>query len=489
MNSSPPRTAYAGDLTLRLGDCLDVMRELNEASVDAIVTDPPYGLGFMGKDWDSPGGTGDFPMRRTDAANTVNTGVTRQGGRQRSCSDFVKRQARDARSYQEWCESWGREALRVLKPGGHALVFGGTRTYHRLTCGLEDAGFEIRDVLCWLYGSGFPKSLDVQKAIDAKLGVKGTYGEPKTPAHAEMLARGSARRGDKHPGWDRPWMDDPEASANAQLDYLPASDEARGWKGWGTALKPAHEPIVVARKSLIGTVAANVLKHGTGALNVNGCRIDLGDEYDPEKRQRQQRSDGAVRFASEGLIGTDISTYNPAGRWPANVVLDVEAADSLDEKSGHLESGNAGKEGHNRNQPPRENGGIYGGGKGLWKSPGPAGALYGDAGGASRFFYVAKADSGERNAGLTTPGLFSQDAPDKNVHPTVKPVDLMRWLCRLVTPPGGLILDPFMGSGTTGIAAGLEGFRFLGIEREEDYMRIAESRLSHWLTQTVEATV
>jgi DNA modification methylase len=420
---------------LRLGDCLDVMRDLADASVDAVVTDPPYGIGFMGKDWDSPGGTGDFPMRRSDPINTVNTGVTRQGGRQRSCEDFTKRQARDARDYQARTEAWATEALRVLKPGGHALVFGGTRTYHRLASGLEDAGFEIRDCLAWLYGSGFPKSLNL-------------------------------------PG------------------------------GLGTALKPAFEPVVVARKSLIGTVAANVLEHGTGALNIDACRIEGA------KGDGNWKGKGAIDPGFQGGWASVETDENASGRWPANVVLDDEAAALLDAQTGELPS----PQPYYRTQDT--NPGVTG-----WNQEraGDFVPMYGDTGGASRFFYCAKVSRAERNAGLE--GFEEQERegqsawaglcnvcgsrmmlngkptcghddfewvtgkPTKNVHPTVKPIDLMRWLIRLVTPPGGLILDPFLGSGSTGCAAALEGFRFVGIEREADYMAIAEARIAHWTEQ------
>lgn len=310
-------------------DCIEAMRAMDEASIDAIVCDPPYELGFMGKAWDSSG---------------------------------VAYQPR----------TW-EAALRVLKPGGHLLAFGGTRTYHRLACAVEDAGFEIRDCIAWLYGSGFPKSHN------------GEWG--------------------------------------------------------GTALKPAHEPIVVARKPLVGTVAANVLKHGTGGLNIDGCRIE---------GPKAGGSGGApLKFGGENHRPFH-DTAEPRefdtsqGRWPANVVLDPEAAAMLDEQSG--------------------------------ERPGS------DGQGASRFFYCAKASRGERNAGLDG---FEERAALRNVHPTVKPIDLMRWLVRLVTPPGGTVLDPFTGSGTTGCAAVLEGFDFIGIEREGEYVEIARARIRHWNAQPV----
>lgn len=389
-----------------LGDSLALLPELDEYSVDAVVTDPPYGLGFMGKDWDSPGGTGDFPMRRFHAINMVNTGASRQGGRQRSTEDFQKRQARDARSYQEWCEQWAKECLRVLKPGGHLLAFGGTRTVHRLASAIEDAGFEIRDTIAWLYGSGFPKSRNLD--------------------------------GD--------------------------------WQGWGTALKPANEPIVVARKSLIGTVLANVTEYSTGAINIDGCRVETTDDlnggaYTGALRQRDEYTstdteDGAVPLSR---LNRGIGEFaQPSGRWPTNVVLDPEAANALDEQTGVLTSGLF--KGTRTSDKTRS---TYGAFKG---DPERETETYGDSGGASRFFptfrYEAKAGDDERpRIGELT-------------HPTIKPVDLMRWLVRLVTPPDGLVLDPFLGSGTTAEACVREGLRCIGIEREEDYMQLIETRLT-----------
>lgn len=322
-----------GDVGLYLGDCLDVLREMDPESVDAVVCDPPYGLEFMGKEWDR----------------------------------YAPPQ------FAAWCETWAREALRVLKPGGHLLAFGGTRTFHRLTCGLEDAGLEIRDCLSWLYGSGFPKSLDVSKAIEKAAGA------------------------------------------------------AREWQGWGTALKPAWEPCVVARKPLAGTVAENVQQHGTGALNVDGCRIG---------------ADGG-------------------GRWPANVALDEDAAAMLDAQSGVQRDGIA----VNRNRP--EDGSTYNASSYMIGDKRRQDVGYGGSGGASRFYYTAKASRADRN----TSGA-------NNTHPTVKPTDLMRWLVRLVTPPGGVVLDPFAGSGSTLVAARAEGFRAIGIEREEEYAQIIAQRLS-----------
>jgi site-specific DNA-methyltransferase (adenine-specific) len=311
------------------------------------------------------------------------------------------------------------EAFRVLKPGGHLLAFGGTRTHHRLACAIEDAGFDVRDCLMWLYGQGFPKSLDVSKAIDKAAGVErvviGTkHGLPGysltngTPGGVAMAGNvdGTLRNGAK------------ECAITA-----PATDAAREWQGWGTALKPAWEPIILARKPLNGTVAENVQEHGTGALNVGGCRIGtearMNGPASPTSASRKSRVEAGYRH-DEG-IGPGSSGGDVVGRWPANLVLDEEAGAMLDEQSGIA------------------------------------------PGGASRFFYCAKTSKRERGEG--------------NTHPTVKPVTLMRWLCRLVTPPGGLVLDPFMGSGSTGIAAKSEGFEFVGVEQNPNYLEIARKRL------------
>jgi DNA modification methylase len=378
-----------------------------------------------------------------------------------------------AQKMQEWHEAWAREALRVLKPGGHLLAFGGTRTYHRLACAVEDAGFEIRDCLAWLYGSGFPKSLDVSKSIDKAAGAERevvgvsphSANRAVTSWHAAETAHDRGRMGTVAEG---------DRSLTA-----PATPEAERWQGWGTALKPAHEPIVLARKPLSGTVAGNVLAHGTGALNVDGCRIGTDED-----RARPPRTANAIYGGGNGTNLTE-SESHPAGRWPANVCLDPEAAALLDEQTGTSTS---------RIGKPRE--GANGDGWGMTAT----GAEYGDSGGASRFLYVAKASSAERNAGLDgfeetqvrrlSGGDFAHNsgstASDKagatvrNVHPTVKPIELMRWLVRLVTPPNGLVLDPFTGSGTTGCAAVLEGFRFVGIEREPEYAAIARARIAWW---------
>lgn len=401
-----------GDVRLHLGDCIDVMRAMPAASVDTIATDPPYGLEFMGQAWDRPwavspsnrvGYSGRDDLRLPSHRDSRNANCRTCGGRQRGAKrcrcdvpEWDRHPVTDMHTFQEWCEEWGREALRVLKPGGHLAAFGGTRTYHRLTSGLEDAGFEIRDTIAWLYGSGFPKSLNL------------------TGEH----------------------------------------------NGRGTALKPAHEPIVLARKPLEGTVAANVLAHGTGALNIDACRIGPGHGGASCSRHGEQSA--SRRYAGRG--GTNSAATpgprggSPSGRWPANVVLDEDAAATLDAQAGSR-GGNAPASGP-RFTGRQEAGVAYGARNGMGDMP-PA--FHGDDGGPSRFFYTSKASSSERG--------------DGNTHPTVKPVDLMRWLVRLITPPEGLVLDPFGGSGTTGVACRAEGIRCVLIERDEEYVGIIARRL------------
>jgi DNA modification methylase len=425
------------------GDCLEVVAGMESESVDAIVTDPPYGLGFMGKEWDAlpPG----LP--------------------------------------------WAEQCLRVLKPGGHLVAFGGSRTYHRLAVAIEDAGFEIRDQLQWLYGSGFPKSLDVSKAIDKAAGAEREVVGPKMRPDGKTVASAAPNGpGTNFVDDDRPWKHDMEAVLRNQSITAPATPDAQKWQGYGTALKPAHEPIVLARKPLSGTVASTVLEHGTGALNIDGCRVGTGGDKTPAPTKRRDSSPWFTTADRENLGGND-----SLGRWPANLILDEVAGAVLDGQSGEGKSGVA----------VQRNGGgqaIFGGISGGTNAAGERpDAGYGDTGGASRFFYTAKAGRGERNAGLDgfdpsqtnfaagtglknngdgTPRNMTATA--KNVHPTVKPIDVMRWLVRLVTPPGGTVLDPFTGSGTTGIAAGLEGFGFIGIEREAEYLAIAEARIAWW---------
>jgi site-specific DNA-methyltransferase (adenine-specific) len=382
-------------LALHLGDCLDVLRTLPDASVDAVVTDPPYGLAFMGKRWDY-----------------------------------------DVPSVAIWAE-----CLRVLKPGGHLLAFAGTRTQHRMAVRIEDAGFEIRDMIAWVYGSGFPKSLDVSKAIDKAAGVErevvGQYVHPATGKH----------HGDFRTDGDRASYGSFSMCEDSRSITAPATPEAQQWSGWGTALKPALEPITMARKPLASTVAANVLEHGTGALNVDGCRVE---GMAPVTVQGQSARAGEVYGADQ----RDQRVFEPhtSGRWPANLIHD-----GSDEVVGLFPQSIKGQVGMSKTQ------GGHRFIKGDTESVQKFDYGHSDTGSAARFFYTAKASRDDRS--------------DGNTHPTVKPTDLMRYLCRLVTPPGGVVLDPFMGSGSTGKAAMLEGFGFIGIEREAAYHAIAERRI------------
>ena len=386
---------------LLLGDCLEVMKTLPDCSVDAVVTDPPYGLAFMGKKWDY-----------------------------------------DVPSVEIWAE-----CLRVLKPGGHLLAFAGTRTQHRMAVRIEDAGFEIRDMIAWVYGSGFPKSLDVSKAIDKAAGAeREVVGSRKLTGTARI--KGQAAYGATSGRSEDAYQDGSEINDTLPLT-APATPEAQQWAGWGTALKPALEPITMARKPITGTVAANVLAHGTGGLNVDGCRVNPGEPVPGGGGgERSGRSCGILGAPTAG----NLSEPHTSGRWPANLIHDGS------EEVVGLFPANAGAfapvRGSEPSKPAKNTYGEYARG---------GGAFHNDTGSAARFFYTAKASRDDRS--------------DGNTHPTVKPTDLMRYLCRLVTPSGGVVLDPFMGSGSTGKAAMLEGLEFIGIEREAAYHAIAESRI------------
>jgi DNA modification methylase len=437
-------------VTVFHGDCVEVMRSLPADSVDAVVTDPPYGLEFFGQKWDAPW-KGDVRQKGDSnyaaADDAAPFGRVRHGGSAAYGTDA----AVVGRAFEQWCNAWATEALRVLKPGGHLLAFGGTRTWHRLAVAIEDAGFEVRDSVAWMYASGFPKSLDVSKAIDKRAGaereVVGTY------KGASNIGIGSTN---SYITTDRGVATDVSITA-------PATPAAEQWQGWGTALKPAHEPIVVARKPLIGTVAENVLTHGTGALNIDGCRIAV-DANEPNIRGNESRggsvtSIGAGTAYNGGSIGRAATLQHPQGRWPANVILDESQAAELDKQSG---VSSAKPERVGRKGGCNDNGTLtgYGSADDVGRWPGDLG------GGASRFFYVAKASKKER--------------PNVNgsAHPTVKPMTLMRYLVRLVTPPGGTVLEPFAGSGTTIEACVIEGFNCIAIEREADYLPLIQARLN-----------
>jgi site-specific DNA-methyltransferase (adenine-specific) len=377
------------------GNSLNELPYLEDCSVDAIITDPPYELGFMNKKWDSSG-----------IAYNINI--------------------------------WAH-CLRVLKPGGHLLAFGGTRTYHRMACAIEDAGFEVRDSINWIYGSGFPKSLDVSKAIDKAAGAeREIIGERKLGGNA---AQSTQEKGGTFASNTNSVGVEPISVPIT----TPSTDAAKQWEGWGTALKPAHEPIVLARKPFEDTVANNVMQHGTGALNIDGCRVETTDSFGGGTKGT---SGFAAGYEHDGWVAG-----SSLGRWPANVIHD-----GSDEVVGLFPSSKAGKP-----RPDRGTGGIWSESMGI-----PCGPQYGDDGSAARFFYCAKAGKSERNAGLPK---------DANIHPTVKPLELMKYLCRLITPPNGIILDPFAGSGSTLVAATLEGFNSIGIEMTADYLPIIEARI------------
>ena len=419
------------------GDCKTILPLLPENSVDAIVTDPPYELGFMGKSWDKTGIANDVAM-------------------------------------------W-RECLRVLKPGGYLLSFGGSRTYHRMACAIEDAGFEIRDQIAWLYGSGFPKSLDVGKAIDKAARGVPQGGEDPTSANHGKFKGGCSEENPSGRGFGAgPGQFMSESGERQDRALVPT---AQPWAGWGTALKPAHEPIVVARKPIEGTVAANILKHGTGALNIDGCRIGWTDGVVPKIGTPAWGGPAKKLTTVPGQDGNTVGRTPPSqlGRWPANVIHDGSdevLAAFPNTSSGAMKAGTVRAA---NDHPGSVCYGTYGGNATDVDT-------YADHGSAARFFYTAKADAWDRNEGLQ--GL-QQDAGRKqgnpdgdnprnrgvhvraNNHPTVKPTDLMRYLCRLVTQPGGVVLDPFMGSGSTRKAALEENLRFIGIELEERFCAIS----------------
>jgi len=419
------------------GDCREVIKTLADSSVDSVVCDPPYELGFMGKGWDRSGIAYDVSV-------------------------------------------WS-ECLRVLKPGGHLLAFGGSRTYHRLACAIEDAGFEIRDQIQWLYGSGFPKSLDVSKAIDAVAGAERGFVGYKIEADGRSMAQESNLPRICNPidKSDRKFGVDSRTIQERKVITAPATDEAKQWNGWGTALKPAHEPIVLTRKPVIGTVAENILQHGTGGLNIDGCRVGTEVESWPVSRSY------AAGQMQPGHVGDTQPTGDaPNGRWPANIIHD--GSDEVLALFPDTESGNG-------NRRPNGGGDFF---KGINAQ---IAKFDGDSGNAARFFYCAKASQEDRNEGLEdlpmqsagavtdrkdgSAGLNSPRAGagrnngSRNPHPTVKPTDLMRYLCRLVTPPGGTVLDPFCGSGSTGKAAVLEGLRFIGVELSAEYCELARRRI------------
>jgi DNA modification methylase len=402
------------------GDSRQVLPLMKDNSIDSVVCDPPYELGFMGKSWDS-------------------TGI--------------------ANDPQLW-----KEVLRVLKPGGHLLAFSGSRTYHRMAVAIEDAGFEIRDQIMWVYGSGFPKSHNISKGIDKAAGA-----ERNRDLKWVAIASGSGNYGGGAKGGEMAMV----------ADDVAITDEFQQWQGWGTALKPAHEPIVLARKPLEGTVANNVLTHGTGGLNIDGTRV--GTEGGTRKEPSNEKS---TTFSVGAYLNQKAGTPIDAGRFPANFIHD-----GSDEVVALFPDG---KSVSGKKQPNNTNNKVY---SGTWNSQPEKIGGFDDSVSAARFFYCAKASKRDRNEGLDgfeakrdhdgrADGGVGGDNPRNrtndaklNYHPTVKPTDLMQYLCRLITPPNGTILDPFLGSGSTGKAAMYEGFNFVGIELTQEYLPIAKARI------------
>jgi DNA modification methylase len=459
------------------GNNLDLLKTLPDNSVDSVVTDPPYGLSFMNKKWDY-----------------------------------------DVPSVELW-----KEVYRVLKHGGHVVSFGGTRTYHRMVVNIEDAGFEIRDQIMWLYGSGFPKSLNIGKAIDKKQGIishsvlelkqiiidyfnksglkknefdklcgfraanymrtesrdddgwgeaipsnekwlkikeilnidTNEYDELFQSAIRDVIGKGSS-------GIGKAFTKDGWHSETMEFDITEAKNQAaKNWEGWGTALKPANEPICLARKPLSEkSIAENVLKYGTGGINIDGCRVGSenrtykGSGKQPNKLNNHEK--GATGIGYMDGSGSDLE-YSVNGRFPANIIHDgsEEVLNEFPDNKGAFAPVKKGQKGFG--------GDIYG----KYAQAGDDGkTFYNDGlGSASRFFYCAKASKTDRGSA--------------NNHPTVKPTDLMRYLCRLITPPKGIVLDPFMGSGSTGKGAILEGFDFIGMELDPEYVEIAKARIEH----------
>ena len=459
-------------VTIYHGDCVEVMRGLPDNSVDSIVTDPPYGIRFMGKAWDGADIEKQTAKRRSYGTNAPGAGP--QGGHNSAAANAgqydLSLTANQA--FAEWTRVWSVEAFRVLKPGGHMLVFCGPRTYHRMASGVEDAGFEIRDQIMWIYGSGFPKSLDISKAIDKAAG-----------AEREVISEGSPVKR-MIPGADQDktgsWIKD-NGRGFVPSETAPATPEAITWDGWGTALKPAHEPIVVARKPLIGKVIENVLEYGAGGINIDASRIQ-GPPWKWGKQTDIKGGGFGTKRPSEGDVLAEDVESDPKGRWPSNIILDPEAAKLLDRQSGESTS----------KQAEVSNKGS------IWGSENDAIDIRGhdDSGGASRFFYIAKASASDRDEGLEGMPLKEcgmmeddnypietgsgnvRDTKRRNFHPTVKPTVLMQYLVRLVTPPGGTTFDMFMGSGSTGKAAVREGFKFIGVEREAEYIPMAIARIN-----------
>lgn len=421
-------------------DCFKWMKQQAPNTIDAVVTDPPYGLEFMGSEWDTFAVR--LPKQVLDARRFAHLSTVEQMRR----TDVTNKAQLTLLVYQEWTRQWALEAYRLLKPGAYMLVMSGTRTMHRMIAGLEDAGFLIRDCLCWIYATGFPKSYDISKGFDKKAGAKGQIvgfkrgvknvdGRPDRPNPSGVGGRAVGAR---------------QITVNVPV-FEPSTDLAKQWQGWGTALKPAWEPIALVQKPLEGTYCENVERWGVGGLNIDGCRVGISrpaSGQDPSKFKVWKEQDGVKRGDSNI---PDIDTNK--GRFPANVQVDSEPEGLLDDGKEH-KTGDLNK--------PQD------AGKSTSHTYGKYGArdryAKGDTGGFSRFFIIPKASQAERG--------------DQNKHPTVKPIRLFKQLIKLITPPGGTALDPFLGSGTACLAAKELNMVCIGIEKSKEYCEIALARLS-----------
>ena len=419
------------NIDLRQGDCLEVLKTIPDNSIDSVVTDPPYHLTSIVKRF---GKEGSAPAQ-----------FGKDGAYSRASKGFMGKEW-DGGDIAFRTDVWS-ECLRVLKPGGHLLAFSHSRTYHRMAVAIEDSGFDIRDQIMWIYGSGFPKSHNIGKAIDK---IQGNEREVVGDNPNHRTTSGLLELG---------FQDGRESSTITKGN----SD----WEGWGTALKPAHEPIVMARKPLSEkSIAENVIKWGTGGINIDECRIPANweDERPPswfnsgKSKSGEPTYGGNLKTLTDSTLGERLNDW---GRFPANIILDEEAGKVLDEQSGERGNGwkkNYGKEDYEGLQYSSSTQQCVFGGGYSGKN------TYSDKGGASRFFYCPKTSKKEKG--------------DENNHPTVKPLKLMEYLIKLVTPKGGVVMDCFMGSGSTGVAARNLGFKFIGIEREQEYMDIAKQRIT-----------
>lgn len=397
-----------------LGDCIDKLKELPENSIDAIITDPPYGLGFMNKEWDDPNKEKELIQRereRTEQRKKEGISNFSAPFSQSVRPGLAIKGAKENRWFQEWSKEWAEQALRVLKPGGYLLSFCATRMYHRMASGIEDAGFQIRDIIMWIYGSGFPKSFSVPKAIDKLYG-------------AEREVIGSKLTGNPV-NWFANMDEKPRGDGIVKITSS-TTPEAKRWDGWGTALKPACEPIVMARKPFSEkNVALNVLKWETGGIDIDSSRIPYVSNEDMQNARWGTHADSLVdhKWGMKDMGNNKLASED--GRFPSNVILDKEAGQVLRDES--------------------------------------------------RFFYIAKPSQAEKNYGM--------DDNTHSTHPTIKPVKLMEYLIKMVTKEEAIVLDPFLGSGTTAVASLRVNRKFIGIEKEEEYLIICKARIKPYLDQ------